>query len=223
MVDVGRSLRGALADSSRSRSLASKLRARRFAVLLERFPKLHAMRVLDLGGTPAFWQASPVRPASVVVLNLDRGGLAAHKPAPDWIETVEGDACDPPEVVRNQHFDLVMSNSVIEHVGGHARRLEFSKVAATLGPHHWIQTPYRYFPVEPHWVFPGMQLLPTGARALVAERWPLSPAHPDGRQAVSDVLWVELLTKAQMRFYFPDSEILVERVAGVVKSLIACG
>ena len=28
-----------------------------------------------------------------------------------------------------------------------------------------VQTPYRYFPVEPHWLFPGLQFLPMGLRA----------------------------------------------------------
>jgi hypothetical protein len=35
------------------------------------------------------------------------------------------------------------------------------------------------------------------------------------------VLGIELLSKAEMSFYFPDSELLSETIGGVVKSLIA--
>ena len=32
---------------------------------------------------------------------------------------------------------------------------------------HWVQTPYRYFPVEPHFLFPGFQFLPLTVRAVL--------------------------------------------------------
>lgn len=63
-------------------------------------------------------------------------------------------------------FDLVYSNSVIEHVGGHARSCDFAGMVKTLARRHWgVQTPYRYFSIEPHWLFPGLQFLPQSARA----------------------------------------------------------
>ena len=226
--------RAVLADAAVGGSVASRLRARRHTELLRRFPDLAEMRVLDLGGTPAFWSAVPARPASVVLLNvLDVDALPApahpegtdeaetDEAETDGVEIVHGDACDPPDSVIGRSYDLVVSNSVIEHVGGHARREQFAANVSKLAPHHWIQTPNRYFPVEPHWIFPAMQFLPVPARAAVVRRWPLAPAHPVGRDAVGAALSVELLTEAQMRYYFPDSALLHERVAGLTKSLIA--
>jgi hypothetical protein len=174
------------------------------------------MRVLDLGGTVTHWANHQARPASVVVLNIED-----QQTDFDWITVVEGDACNPPAVVAGDYFDLVYSNSVIEHVGGHARRGQFATVVHERAPYHWIQTPYRYFPIEPHWIFPGLQFLPTVARARVVPHWPLAPAHPHGRQAMSDVLEIELLSKTEFSFYFPDSEIIGESFAGLTKSLIA--
>lgn len=219
-MEVSARLRRSLADSDDSSSLASRFRARRFAALLARFPNLDRLRVLDLGGTPSYWLAAPVRPASLVVLNLSRDELSLGGEV-HGITLLVGDACDPPSDLDRGAFDLVVSNSVIEHVGGHARRLRFAANVDRLAPHHWVQTPYRYFPVEPHWVFPGMQFLPTSVRARVAEKWPLAPAHPTGPGAVNDVLSVELLTRTEMRFYFPASDLISERVAGLTKSLIA--
>src|SRR3954451_6780005 len=84
-----------------------------------------------------------------------------------------------------------------------------------LAPRHWVQTPYRYFPIEPHWIAPGMQFLPVRARAGIARRWPLAHVRSANlRDALTGVLWTELLDRSQMRFYFPESKILSERLAG---------
>jgi hypothetical protein len=188
-------------------------------MLLDKFPELPSMKVLDLGGRPSGWSAAPVRPAHVVSLNLAGQQLA---PREDWFEVVEGDACDPPSEVMSQTFDLVYSNSVIEHVGGPANERRFADVVSNLAPHCWVQTPYRYFPIEPHWLFPWFQLLPVRAKALVGLRWPLSNFRPiDARDAIEDALSVRLLSRTEFAFYFPDCEIIGERVLGLTKSLIA--
>lgn len=52
-------------------------------------------------------------------------------------------------------------NSPLEHVGGgHERRLRFAESVHALADRHRVQTPYRYFPIKPHWLAPGMQFLP---------------------------------------------------------------
>ena len=117
---------------------------------------------------------------------------------------------------------MVFSNSVIEHLGGHERRLRFADVVHRLADAYWVQTPYRFFPIEPHWVFPGMQFLPTVAQVAVARRWPLAHSREADRvRATKQVLWTELLDRTQMRHYFPDAKLRAERVFGLTKSLIA--
>lgn len=208
-------------------SLSARARARRFAMLLARFPALEQMRVLDLGGEPRTWRAAPVRPREVVLLNLGwQTGRQQAELGEDasWMRVVAGDACDPPPALADEGFDLVFSNSVIEHVGGHARRRAFAAAVHALAPAHWVQTPNRFFPVEPHWVCPGFQFLPPAAQAQVMRRWPVgnySARRWTREEALRLVLGTELLCTAQMRFYFPGSEILRERFAGLTKSLIA--
>jgi hypothetical protein len=90
-----------------------------------------------------------------------------------------------------------------------------------LAPRYWIQTPYRYFPIEPHFLFPGMQFLPATARVRVAQHWPLVSRPASPRHATSHVLEIELLSVSEMKFYFPDSQIVHERLLGITKSLIA--
>jgi hypothetical protein len=175
------------------------------------------MRVLDLGGRIEEWARLEEPPAQLVVVNVE----TAPPSLPGWARWVVGDACALPDGLNSEKFDLVYSNSVIEHVGGHAQRLAMASVVYQAGRHHWVETPYRYFPLEPHWMFPAFQFLPVRARVAAARRWPLSWSRPQGRDAVASVLEVELLGKTEMQYYFPDSELLEERAAGWVKSIIA--
>lgn len=208
-------------------SFSARARARRFEMLIARFPDLAQMRVLDFGGEPHSWRQVPVRPREVVLLNLDwqvaRSDYEVGQDA-GWMRVVAGDACAPPPEIRDDHFDLVFSNSVIEHVGGHEQRVAFAHWARALGTHYWIQTPNRYFPVEPHWVFPGFQFLLPTLQARLVQYWPIgNDAHRrwSYEQALEIAQSVELVGAAAMRSYFPDAAILRERLAGLTKSLIA--
>lgn len=214
-------VRAAIADHSSASSLAAKFRNARWSLLLRRFPNFEQMRVLDLGGTIGAWQAAPVRPHHVTLVNLspEDGPVDERQFA-----AIEGDACDPPPELRSQHFDLVYSNSAIEHLGGHARRSAFAQYVETAAPHHWVQTPYRYFPIEPHWLFPGFQFLPVSTRCLISRRWRLGWYSRPGEEratVVEGVLEIELLSATEMQHYFPTSELLQERLLGLTKSLVA--
>jgi hypothetical protein len=151
----------------------------------------------------------------VTLVNLD-DVKDAHDP---WMEFVRADAC----LGGFGKYDLVFSNSVIEHLGGHARRQRFADVVQESAPSWWIQTPYRYFPVEPHWIFPGFQFLPFRARLAVCQHWNTlhEPACKDKMEAAESVASVELLSVTEMRMYFPSSDTWFERIAGFPKSLVA--
>jgi hypothetical protein len=180
-------------------------------------PDLADLRVLDLGGTGEWWSRSPVRPRHVTAINL----FEAHNLAAG-VTMIEGDVLRAAELVAGHEFDLVFSNSLIEHLGGHAPRREMAKVVSTLAPRYIVQTPYRYFPFEPHWLFPAFQFLPFEARAYLAPRWPLGHTYGwDEHAASNEVMATDLLSVSEMREYFPHAEIILERFGGVPKSLIA--
>lgn len=198
--------------------LAGKARAGRAALLQRTFPELGSMRVLDLGGVAAMWRSMGVTPERVVLMNTRE----IPKPDGDAFTTLVGDACDPPSSLLGEKFDLIFSNSVIEHVGGHDRRRRFAETIHKLAPRHWIQTPNRYFPVEPHWLLPGFQFLSTRAKARVMRLWSGQfPRTDDPVRRIELALSVELLTKAELAFYFPDSNVVTERMLGLPKSFIA--
>jgi hypothetical protein len=199
-------------------SLGERRRLRRWDWLQATFPEIESMSVIDLGGTVEAWQRAPIHPGSVHVVNLE----PPPEEVPSWIRADQADACSLPPHISSGNYDLVFSNSVIEHVGGHAQRMRFADTVHKIADLHWVQTPYRYFPVEPHWLFPGFQFLPLTVRAELSRRWPLahtpSSSHDDGLRAAMSV---ELLSRAEMAVYFPYSIFRFERLMGMIKSLIA--
>jgi SAM-dependent methyltransferase len=208
-------IRGLLVGNDES--AAERLRRRRWKVILRHIPGLADVRVVDLGGTDLFWLRAPVRPRHVTVVNLHEAGEDSP-----GVTAIEGDALRADTLLRGEEFDLAFSNSLIEHLGGHGSRRRFAEIVRSLAPGYLVQTPYRYFPLEPHWLFPAFQFLPVPVRSRVAPRWPLGHTYGwEPHAAAEEVMATELLSGWEMREYFPDANIVWERVAGVPKSMIA--
>lgn len=197
-------------------SAAAAYRDRRMQVMLQHFPDFESYRILDLGGTRLFWQQSPARPAHVTIVNLDQGNSVGTE-----VSCIEADACEfRPQA--GERYDMVFSNSLIEHVGGYSRRQQIAQVVRKLSPNSWIQTPYRYFPIEPHWVMPGQQFMPLALRARLSARWGFGHVRASNYQeALEECLSTELLTQTELSYLFPDASIWKERWHGITKSIVA--
>jgi hypothetical protein len=216
-MSIRQTVLGRIADPYSPGSLGYRARAKRTAWMLKRFPDYRDMKVLDLGGDTRFWRAATVRPAHVTIVGVEEWSLLDPEP---WMHVLLADACDPDAIPGG--FDLVFSNSVIEHVGGPRYRRGFAQTVMQSGTHFWVQTPYRYFPLEPHLVFPAFQFLPPVAKVKVAKHWPLSAiSSRDDVEPVSYVMDHELVTVTEMQALFPGAELLRERVGPLVKSLVA--
>ena len=174
-------------DPDRANSWTHRIRQRRNEEFKRAFPHLADMRVLDLGGTAVSWQVTGLRARSVTIVNLDD----VADPQEPWLEYVRGDAC----VGGFGKYDLVFSNSLMEHLGGHARRRQFADVVRESAPSWWVQTPYRYFPIEPHWVFPAFQFMPFRTRLFISQHWSMlhTPACKD-RTAAEELVTMRTRT-----------------------------
>jgi hypothetical protein len=100
--------------------------------------------------------------------------------------------------------------------------LRLADAVHTLSELHWVQTPYRYFPLDAFFLFPGLMSLPAATRAQVSLHWPFGTRRAKTHhEAVGLVLDVEFLSKTELRYYFPESDIWSERLAGLTKSIVA--
>jgi SAM-dependent methyltransferase len=165
-------------------------------------PKLED-RILDVGcGTEGL--AGFERDADITGLDaIDRPGYPGRR-------FVRGDARALP--FEPGSFEIAYSNSLVEHLDP-ADRPRFAAEIRRVAGRYWVQTPNRYFPIEPHVLLPGFQFLPEGARRrLWRLGMPRTPYEP-----------IELLSAAELHQLFPDAVILRERFAGLTKSLIAAG
>ena len=177
-------------------------------------------RVLDVGGTPDCWRFLPVQP-KLVFLNTPRAKEEVGESAV-W---VAGDGRLLP--FADRAFDIVFSNSVIEHVGGADSQRRFATEVKRVGRGYWVQTPDRWFPVEQHLLTPLIHWLPKRwQRAIVPKFtvWNLVVrATPDRRQFYLEhyLNEVKLLSEGDLKGLFPGAKLIRERFCGWSKSLIA--
>ena len=222
-----RGLRG-LADNRQAGSMADRFRRRRFALfrlLLDAVPVPadgSRLRILDVGGTPTFWERMGLELASdveIVLLNLTEQEVPHER-----IRAVVGDAADM-SMFADGEFDVVLSNSVIEHLPSLELQRRMAAEVRRVGRRHWVQTPDRAFPLEPHFLFPFFQHLPVGLRVALLRRMDLGwyPREPDPEAARAEVVSVRLMTYRELRDLFPGSQIVAERAFGLRKSFIVIG
>ena len=194
-------------------------RKRRISLFFSVFGVSRETTVLDVGGTEYFWQLAekmglPV--PRITIMNL--GGMPAEMSARYLFVT--GDGRNIP--FGNHEFDLVFSNSVIEHLGGSEDRRRLAEEIRRVGRGYFVQTPDVLFPVEPHLLTPFIHWLPEPMLLR------LNPAYTIrgllGRLTeleVKDLKSVRLLGVNDVKSYFPDAEIRIERFCGIPKSIIA--
>jgi hypothetical protein len=209
-----------ISDNRDPTSLATRMRRRRFAFfrgLLDTLPR--PVRILDVGGTAEFWRNmdAPLAELEITLLN------PLPAPADGPFHIIQGDARDL-GAYDDRSVDVVFSNSVIEHLGPHfddQRRM--ATEIRRVGKRYFVQTPNRYFPLEPHFLTPGFQYLPVGARAWLVSHFSLGwyPRIADRAHALREVEQIVLLSARQVRDLFPGARIYRERVLGLTKSFVA--
>jgi hypothetical protein len=211
------------ADNTSEQSVATRLRRRRFQLLLDMLEGAgDRVTVLDIGGRPKYWEMMTAGTLlggrlHITLLNVE----AHHAPSPN-VDVVVGDGRSMPQFSDGQ-FDIVFSNSTIEHVGSFADQQRMAAEVRRVGRRYYVQTPNRHFPIEPHFVFPLFQYLPVPTRVWLVRHFSLGwlPRTPDVRLATQVVEEIRLLTRGEMERLFPDATIHEERFSGLVKSFVA--
>ncbi len=199
-----------------------RFRRRRMRLFFRTLGIHEQTRVLDVGGTALNWLLAERHPP-VTLANLPMG----IQPAGEGFTTVAASGCQLP--FRDRSFDVVFSNSVIEHLAGPAERARFAAEVRRVGRSYWVQTPNRRFPIEPHLWTPFLHYLPRAMQRAVA-RWGtvwelLERPSSDRREFYVEHYLndIRLLDENELRKLFPGAVILRERFLGLTKSLVAVG
>jgi len=206
-------------------------RIRRGRLLQEYFPDLKRRTVLDLGGGDG-QHVMMILPdhQCVTVADISPDDLRCAKRA--GLDTLRIDGRDRLPFKTNG-VDLVFCSSVIEHVTipkeeiwdvksdvefecrAKEAQAGFAREISRCGRSYFVQTPHKFFPVESHTWLPFFiiflrRALQIRTFQLLNRFWP-KKSEPDWR----------LLTCRDMEELFPDAEIVIERVWGLPKSMIA--
>jgi hypothetical protein len=178
-------------------------------------------RILDIGGEPDYWHEVADmlggRPWSVTLVNL----IAFSVEAPH-VTSITGDARDL-HAFENMSFHIVHSNSVIEHVGQWNDMQAMAREVRRLAPNYFVQTPYFWFPIEPHCSTALFHWAPESVRLSMLMRKPRGDwgQAPDVDTAMRQIHSAVLLDYRMLAALFPDATIHRERFLGLTKSLIA--
>jgi len=216
-------------DNQRSDSWATTLRKQRFALfksLIEETIKStdslqeSPLRILDVGGKPSIWHQSGFLSefTNVEITLLNIAPIPVFDPR---LKTLIGDARNIN--FADHEFDVVFSNSVIEHVGNYDDQVRMAKEVMRVGKRFFIQTPNLYFPIEPHFLFPFFQFLPLSVKVLLINHFRLGWVGPipDKQEAIKTVSEIRLLSKQEFAQLFPQANIFEEKIFGLTKSFIA--
>ena len=140
---------------------------------------------------------------------------------------------DEPLPFGDKDFDIVISNSVIEHVTlpkdscmtsvpqrewvskSLHRQRQFATEIRRVGKTYFVQTPHKSFPLETHTWLPFVNLLNHNQTVSLVR--------------LTDKYWIKhcgyvdwnLLSPTEMKGLFPDAEFYIERFLGLPKSIIA--
>jgi len=191
-------------------------RARQIKAL---FPEIaQQAAVLDVGGTWRWWKDMQPCTSQITIVNLD----ATHQSEVEQAgyRFMAADGCALP--FADQSFDLSFSNSVIEHVGDASARQRFAHEMLRCGRSLYLQTPNKWFFVEPHLIAPFIHWLPFAlTRRLV--RWCSIWGwvnRPD--QATIDAFLkdINLVDRTELEALFPGCQIGAEKFLGMTKSFI---
>jgi len=191
-------------------------RRRRMDRFLNLFAPTPSTRICDIGGYPDFWKdVLPETP--IMVLNIHP--VAAPRDRPN-ISTVLGDGTNLR--YADKEFDILFSNSVIEHLGNFENQQRFAQECMRVGRALWIQTPARSFPIEPHFLTPFIHYLPREWRRRLLRNFTVWGwlGRPSDQQVDEIISEIRLLDLKELKELFPGCGILKEKFFLLTKSYI---
>jgi hypothetical protein len=206
-------------------SLEYKFRLKRFnqvrSLIRSVLATKQSCRILDVGGTETYWDIGRDLVNSGR-LKIDLLNLTTCEVRDENFRSLAGDARDLPDLASHS-YDLCHSNSVIEHVGDWKDMMAMAQEVRRLAPNYFVQVPYFWFPLEPHFRVPFFHWFPEQIRyrLLLKRKLGFHKKEENVGDAVAMIQSAKLLDRRQFAALFPDAHIISEKVAFLTKSLMA--
>ncbi len=192
-------------------------RRKRMKIFVNLFNPLKGKRILDVGGN-VFNQFLPKHKPKLTVLNIKfPKELGLYEK--NNVEFILGNGLCLP--FKDNSFDIIYSNSVIEHLGTWKNQMQFAKEIIRVGKNIFIQTPNKYFFIEPHLLTPFIHYLPKRIQRKLLRNftiWGLI-ARPSQQYCMDHIInEIRLLSCNELRRLFPSCHITRERFVFFTKS-----
>jgi SAM-dependent methyltransferase len=194
-----------------SSGTVSRWRERRYELFMNLCAVQPDERILDVGAGAGAALERFNRTNPILAVDLEPRLEGTWLDAPNVTVEVADGTCLP---YADASFPVVFSNSVLQDMPP-AARPAFASEIRRVGARYFVQTPNRYFPIDPIYQLPFFQLLPGRLRRWMTRRLSL------GWRGRGTEDLIELVSARELRALFPDAEIHRERVLGLTKSLIA--
>ena len=199
------------------KQMQRRIRRKRIDLFLNTVKPSKDWKILDVGGTTPTWRLPGMEDYSATLLNL--GAEPIPEDLRPRISSMAGDATNLSQA--DDTFDLVFSNSVIEHVYTWENQQKFAAEAMRVGKALWIQTPAQEFFFEPHYITPFFHWFSKPMRKKLGRFTVWGLFSKAGPEAIAErVEEIRLLTRSECEELFPGCEILEEKFLGMVKSYI---
>jgi hypothetical protein len=211
------------APSDKPDSLGYALRKKRFQVferlINQNFPENQEIQVLDVGGASYFWKDKDLVKSGRLQITLLN--LQPEHDLPYGIKSVVGDATDLSQF-EDKHFDLVFSNSVIEHLYTWENQQKMAQECKRVCKKYYIQTPNKHFFIEAHYVIPFVQYIPKKLTYSILTKTKLSRMRKwEPKDATQYLNEIRLINNKEMEKLFPGAKIYKEKMLGMTKSFTA--
>ena len=201
-------------------SFSTKLRKKRFILFNNLISTVSKpCRILDVGGRQIFWELMDFNLSSEVEIDLyNIENIEVSLPN---LKHIVGDVRDMKRF-RDNEYDIVFSNSLIEHVGDFESQKRVAKEIRRIGKRYFVQTPNLYFPIEPHFVFPFFQYFSPELRVFFIRTFNVGVKNKisDKKEAIQAANRIRLLSERELKELFPKASIFKEKFLSITKSFI---
>ena len=194
--------------------LHRKSREQKYHLFLQMLHPSPQMRVLNVGasgtgiGLPDQLESVYPYRSQITGGGISFADVRDYRDSFPGVKAVVLDGCSLP--FADKSFDIVYSNAVLEHLPGDDLMERFASEVQRVGKGWFVTTPNFWYPVDPHYHLPFVQLLPETAQRTLVRRLGRTPyAH------------LRLLTRRQLKKLFPLGEVISCRVTFYPETLIA--